>query len=121
MCERTLSSCTEHRIDNLSIDLCPKCERRLKNVLSGKDFTVALDMTKPISVCLGEASAASYNKYWAKYKDMRAKKGEWKTMDLIEFLVECTDAFRDQSGHVQKIANPFEIRMKFSNLDVVED
>ncbi len=120
-CGRTHSSCTEHRIDNSSVDLCPKCERVLNNVLSGKDFTVALNMNQSISVCLGEASADSYNKYWARYKELRVKEGEWKTMQLWMFLEQCADAFRGLTGSVQKIATPFEIRMKFSDLDVVEN
>jgi len=120
-CKCTNPSCTEHRIDNSSVDLCPECERLFNNILSGKDFEVALNMNKSVSVCLGEDSADSCNRYWAGYKTLPVKAGEWRRVQFWSFLQECTDAFRKAVGSTQKIAVPFEIRMRFSDLNVVED
>ncbi|MDD3021791.1 MAG: hypothetical protein PHX61_12560 [Alphaproteobacteria bacterium] len=121
VCKRTNPSCTEHRIDNSSVDLCANCEKILKNMLAGEDFEIALNMNQSIRVRLGKDSADSYNRYWAGIKTVPVKAGEWKKMQFWCFLQECADAFRKSFGCMQNIATPFEIRMKFRDIHVVEN
>jgi uncharacterized protein YifE (UPF0438 family) len=121
ICKRTITSSIERNIDGKTMDVCSNCNNTLNKILSGKEIEVALNMNHEIQVCLGSDAAEAYNKYWSKYSiAQNAKAGEWKSMQLHAFLEQCAESFQKMCGCMQKVAYPFEIRMKFGDLYVVD-
>lgn len=109
------------KIDETKYDICPECSKRL-NIVVGykhyKDDYLSLNMNQNVTICLADEAVKAYNNYMRPYGGDKhpVVVGEWKTMQLHHFLSSCSDSFKTMRASLQKIALPFEIRMKIKDL-----
>lgn len=107
---------------NETIDLCPKCLKRLFAVLNWretKEKLVSLNFNQTIETTLGKDGAAAYNEEWTKFGGARKEAGEILVTQFHDYCRTMTPAFDKMRGMYQGVAFPFEIRMKVGDLGEV--
>lgn len=120
-CGKQISDFVDVTIDDKTYDICSECSGRLNTVVGWKHYKddyACLNMNQSVAVCLSDEAVKAYNDYWRPYGGDKnpVRVGEWKEMQLHHFLSSCAKSFDTMRGSLQKIAYPFEIRMKLSDL-----